>query len=180
MFSFSEVSKDLDSALAAEGLLHLVPLASSPFQLLSHQEEAPLASAGSEVSFVDDSARFLEFSAADCLLEAIPRFLSCVAYSFWKFALPLNFSSGKTEALLALRGPLSKRLRTKLFMQHEPGFEVVLPPSALMGMLVLGFGLFTRTSTWDPSFLPQTPLSWKFTIEPAKLLLPCDPLSSRF
>ena len=57
-----------------------------------------------DITFVDDEAVLIDASSADTLLHRLGRAVHIVAQVFHKYNMILNFSKGKTEAIVQLRG----------------------------------------------------------------------------
>ena len=77
--------------------------------------------------FVDDEAIVVMHRSPSTLLEHLRTVVETVHRTFDKFALTLNFSAGKTEAILALRGKGSRYAKERLSNDMSADGAYLLP-----------------------------------------------------
>ncbi len=98
------------------------------------QNIGPNATRVHEATYVDDNVFFICDETAEGTLQKARCLLSIVGQEFGKAGFQLNTDPGKTEAILSLRGPSSRRLWRQLREQGLPrlhgmdGNPPVLPP----------------------------------------------------
>ena len=83
------------------------------------------AAAVVDVTFVDDSAFFVMCRRADGLADRVSTVVRVILAVFQLFGLHVNFAKGKTEVLMALRGPGVQQAKRQLAEskghEHGPG-----------------------------------------------------------
>ena len=67
-----------------------------------------------DVTFVDDEALAVIAKSASALMKAVPLILSAVVKTMYNFGFKLNFSKGKSEAILKLTGKRASEFKKKI------------------------------------------------------------------
>ena len=78
-----------------------------------------------EVTFVDDTCIVIICNSATLLVSSVHELLSIIIDVFTRFSLRINFSKGKTECLLQLRGRRSTEVRESL--RRNGALQFALP-----------------------------------------------------
>ena len=87
-----------------------------------------------DVTFVDDEAIAITASSSIALVERIAFVVDTVVSVFRKFAMEVNFSKGKTEAIVALRGKGARAAKTLMSSAlSSDGIPVLTVPSSVAG-----------------------------------------------
>ena len=113
---YDQALKEIRAALVAKGAALSVDgaLGVPPWSDLSPTQGAHRSMHVVDVTFVDDEAIIVSANTAPTLLANLSFVTDMVVRTFNKYAFQVNFSKGKTEAIVALRGKGAKAARTAL------------------------------------------------------------------
>ena len=97
--------KEVRQKLSESGIVFVAKFPdTAPFWAFDSAAHSFTESEVIEATFVDDSSIALVSSSPRALLTAVTVLLDVITATFARFALRINFSKGKTESLLKLRG----------------------------------------------------------------------------
>jgi len=98
----------------------------SPKQAVDVSEQSPVPERGfAEVTFVDDIAYALHSASPDDVISSLQLVASRLHDSAASRGLTINYSVGKTEALIKLAGPGSRSTRHKMWHTHGGKLPIV-------------------------------------------------------
>ena len=98
----------------------------SPKQAVDASEQSPVPERGfAEVTFVDDIAYALHSASPDDVISSLQLVASCLHDSAASRGLTINYSVGKTVALIKLAGPGSRSTRHKMWHTHGGKLPIV-------------------------------------------------------
>ena len=119
----ARVTRDVEHRMRHEGLMPELPLpeATCPFRA---DPEALVLREVPSVQYVDDVVVPLLAASSAALLAQLRAAIPIVVDAYSRHALELNFSQGKSELVLALRGAGSKEVKQNVFKDHPPCIEV--------------------------------------------------------
>ena len=120
--ALAEIQHDMLSA----GCVLTLPTASPLEVFRGTHPDAPAAEPVAEATYVDDNVFMLEATSPTLLDKSIETLTRAICTRFRQHGLKVNFSAGKTEAMLVYRGRHAHRFYAK--RRDEQGNEVIMLP----------------------------------------------------
>ena len=108
-----------------------------------------------DVSYLDDAAFALRRQHAAEILSDLPRVVACVVGSCREFGFQVNFKPGKTEAIMVLSGPLSRRLRRQVYVDQKAVIQCQCAGSDVALRIVPAYAHLGGMAASDGSLAPE-------------------------